>query len=180
MQHVAKLVLLLFLTAGALTGCKNDDEAPPINEEELITTITLRLTETGTANVVTAAFQDVDGPGGNAPTVTDIVLKPNTVYQTAVTVLDESKTPAADITEEIKEEAEDHQFFYAPTAVNLTVAYADQDGNNLPVGLQTTFTTGAASTGQLRVTLKHQPGIKNNNIATGETDVEVTFNARVE
>ena len=171
---------MLLLAVSFLSGCKDDDDTPPVNEEELITTVLLDMTETGTTSPVTASFRDVDGPGGNAPTITDIVLKPNTVYHTEIRVLDESKTPAVFVTEEIAEEDEDHQFFYTPTTVNLAVTYQDQDQNNLPVGLKTFLTTGAASTGKLKVTLKHQPGIKNNNIATGETDLEVDFNVRIE
>lgn len=179
-RHASKPALALFLITSLLTGCKDDDDTPPVNEEELITTINLKLTENGTANAVTASFRDIDGPGGAAPTFTELILKPNTLYNAEITVLDESKTPAEDITAEIEEEKEDHQFFYSPTNVNLTVAYDDLDDNNLPIGLKTKITTGAASTGKLKVTLKHQPGLKNNNIATGETDIEVEFNSRVQ
>jgi len=178
-----KPAFLLFLAAGLLSSCdKNDDEQEPENESELITTVMLMMQEQGTTNVVTATFRDPDGDGGNAPTKFDeIVLKPNTVYNTTITLMDESKTPAENITEEIEEESADHQFFYTPTAgLNVSVAYQDKDVNNLPIGLETTVTTGAASNGKLNVTLKHQPGIKNNNIATGETDVEIDFTTKVQ
>ncbi|WP_051359942.1 hypothetical protein [Adhaeribacter aquaticus] len=176
-----KSSLLLFLVAGALGSCKKDVEEPE-NEEELITTVTLTMQEVGSANTVTAVFRDPDGEGGNAPTKFDeIVLKPNAVYNTTITLMDESKSLAEDITKEIEEEAHEHQFFYTPAAgLNLTVAYDDKDKNNLPLGLKTKFTTGAASTGKLKVTLKHQPGNKNNNITTGETDVEIDFTTKVQ
>jgi hypothetical protein len=171
----------LFLAAGLLSACDKDDEEPH-NEGELITTVTLTMQEAGTANTVTATFRDPDGEGGNVPTQFDeIVLKPNTVYNTTISLLDESKTPAENIGEEIEEEADEHQFFYTPTSgLNVTVAYDDQDSKNLPLGLKTRVTTGAASTGKLKVTLKHQPGTKNNNIATGETDVELDFTTKVQ
>lgn len=183
-RNVLKPALLLLLASGLLLSCDKDDDATdaPINESELITTVTLTMQEAGTTNPVTATFRDPDGEGGNAPTKFDeIVLKPNTIYNTTVTLLDESKTPPADITGEIEEEDEDHQFFYTPTTgLNVTVAYDDADDNNLPVGLKTKVTTGAASTGTLKVTLKHQPGIKNNNLATGDTDVELNFTTKVQ
>jgi hypothetical protein len=140
------------------------------------------MQEVGTTNTVTATFRDPDGEGGNAPVKFDeIVLKPNAVYNTTITLLDESKTPAEDITEEIEEEADDHQFFYTPTAgLNVTIAYEDKDSKQLPLGLKTKMTTGAASTGKLKVTLKHQAGTKNNNINTGETDVELDFTTKVQ
>ncbi|PIQ20394.1 MAG: hypothetical protein COW65_15270 [Cytophagales bacterium CG18_big_fil_WC_8_21_14_2_50_42_9] len=182
-KNFLKPAFLLFLAAGLLSSCdKNDDEQEPENESELITTVMLMMQEVGTANTVTATFRDPDGDGGNAPVQFDeIVLKPNTVYNTTITLMDESKTPAENITEEIEEESADHQFFYTPTAgLNVSVAYQDKDANNLPIGLETTVTTGAASTGKLNVTLKHQPGIKNNNIAIGETDVELDFTTTVQ
>ncbi|MBK9461274.1 MAG: hypothetical protein IPN94_18040 [Sphingobacteriales bacterium] len=46
--------------------------------------------------------------------------------------------------------------------------------------MATKFATGAVSTGILTVTLKHQPGTKDNNIATGETDVQVNFSTVIQ
>ena len=171
------------LTAGLLSSCQNDDEAEaPLNESELITTVTLTMQEVGTTNTVTATFRDPDGEGGIAPTKFDeIVLKPNAVYNTSVTLMNESVTPTEDITGEIEEEADDHQFFYTPTAgLNVAVTYEDKDSKNLPIGLKSKVTTGAASTGKLKVTLKHQAGTKNNSITTGETDVELDFTTKVQ
>ena len=181
-KNFLKQGFMLFLAAGLLSSCDNDDIEEPDNENELITTVTLIMQEEGTPNLVTATLRDPDGPGGNPPTKFDeITLKPNTVYNTSIVLLNESVNPTEDITEEIEEEAEDHQFFYTPTAgLNVTVAYDDTDDNNLPVGLKTKFTTGAASAGKVKVTLKHQPGIKNNNIATGDTDVEIDFTTKVQ
>ena len=178
-----KPAFMLFLAAGLLSSCdKNDDEQEPENESELITTVMLTMQEVGTTNTVTATFRDPDGEGGNPPVKFDeIVLKPNAVYNTTIILMDESKTPPDNVTEEVEEESDDHQFFYTPTAgLNVTVAYQDKDANSLPIGLETTVTTGAASAGKLKVTLKHQPGIKNNNIATGETDVEIDFTTKVQ
>lgn len=182
MKNFLKPAFVLFLSASLLSSCDKDTVEEPENESELITTVTLTMQEVGTTNTVTATFRDPDGEGGNAPTQFDeIVLKPNKVYHTMITLLDESKTPAENITEEVEEESDEHQFFYTPTSgLNITVAYDDKDSKNLPVGLMTNITTGAASTGKLKVTLKHQPGTKNNNIATGETDVELDFIARVQ
>ncbi|KAA5541660.1 hypothetical protein [Adhaeribacter rhizoryzae] len=182
-KHLVKPAFVLLLAAGILSSCQNNDEdQAPLNESELITTVTLTMQEVGTSNTVTATFRDPDGEGGNAPTKFDeIVLKPNAVYNTAITLKNESVTPAEDITSEIEEEADDHQFFYTPTAgLNVTVAYEDKDSKNLPIGLKTKITTGAASTGKLKVTLKHQAGTKNNAITTGETDVELDFTTKVQ
>jgi hypothetical protein len=182
-KTLLKPTLVLLLAAGLVSSCQNDEEdEAPLNESELITTVTFTMQEVGTTNTLTAIFRDPDGEGGNSPVKFDeIVLKPNAVYNTSVRLLNESVTPAEDITGEIEEEADDHQFFYTPTAgLNVTVAYEDKDSKNLPVGLKTKITTGAASTGKLKVTLKHQADTKNNSITTGETDVELDFATKVQ
>ncbi|MGV3585696.1 MAG: hypothetical protein ACO1OF_01740 [Adhaeribacter sp.] len=182
-EKMFKPAFMLLLAAGLLNSCQHDDNAgAPLNESELITTVTLTMQEVGANNTVTATFRDPDGEGGKDPVQFDqIILKPNAVYNTAVTLKNESVSPAQDITGEIAEEADDHQFFYTPTTgLNLTVAYEDKDSKNLPLGLKTKITTGAASTGKLKVTLKHQAGTKNNSISTGETDVELDFTTKVQ
>lgn len=173
------LAILFAATVFMSTSCSNDDDPTPANEEELITTLTLTMVPRDGSATVTATYRDLDGDGGQAPTISNVTLAANKTYDVTVAVLDESKTPAEDITEEVKEEGDEHQFFYVVSnGMNLTVAYADEDVNNNPIGIETIMTTGEASpVRNLRVVLKHQPGQKNadSDISTGETDVEVSF-----
>ena len=104
------------------------------------------------------------------------------MYTTTLILLNETVSPVDTISNEVLAEGEDHQFFFAPAGVNITVAYNDVDGNGNPIGLLTTITTSAPSTGTLVVTLRHQPdktaaGVSGGDItnAGGETDIEVTF-----
>lgn len=116
-------------------------------------------------------------------TPAQVVLSANTLYTTKIVVLDESGATAEDISSEIKEEDDEHEFFFVPSPADLlTVTKTDRDSNSRPVGLESTIQTGAAKTGTLRVVLKHQPGLKSNTstIATGETDVDVTYNIQVQ
>jgi hypothetical protein len=100
-----------------------------------------------------------------------------------ITVADESKTPAEDITEEILEEADEHQFFFRVTeGITLTFSYEDQDKNGNPLGLKTKMITSQPSLGTLRVTLRHEPNKTATGVAMGmidnaggETDIEVDF-----
>lgn len=178
----------LFLCAGligfVLSGCDKDDDTPPDNEQELITTVKLTLRNSVIASdVVTATWRDNDGPGGTAPIIQDLVLKPNTVYEGRVEFLDESNPgDVEDITEEVEEEDIDHQIYYIATNANLTITGYNTDANNLPLGTEATFTTGTVGTGNLRVLLKHKPGTKAANDANtkGETDVDVTFPVRIQ
>jgi hypothetical protein len=65
----------------------------------------------------------------------------------------------------------------AATALNLVVSRTDMDANTPPlqIGLQDNFVTGAASSGTLRVVLRHQPNAKNGTYPPGSTDFDVTY-----
>lgn len=178
-----KLLLLATIIALGLfaTSCSNDDE-PEENEEELITTVNYTLTPMGGGTAVTLTFNDQDGDGGDAPTITGGTLAANTTYTGSLELLNESESPAEDITEEIEEEDAEHQFFFSTTVNGLSVTYSDTDGDGNPVGLSTIVTTGGAASGNLTVILRHEPdkaasGVSDGDIsnAGGETDIEVTF-----
>lgn len=162
------------------TGCKDDEViAPPDqNEEELITTVELTFQNSTDSNDVRIfKFADPDGDGGNAPTLFDTIkLEANSSYTLGVRFLDESKTPAEDITEEVREEADEHLVCYT-SAGNITTTITDQDGNNQALGLRATVQTQEAQQTNFMVSLKHQPGVKNGSCNVGETDVEVDFTA---
>ena len=96
--------------------------------------------------------------------------------------MNETVTPAENITEEVEEEGDEHQFFFTPTNNVVTVAYADMDINGDPIGIEFTLRTTNASSGNLTVTLIHEPnknaaGVSSGDItnAGGETDAEATF-----
>lgn len=180
-------ILLLLLPVLLLWSCKEDNPTNPDNgnEQELITTVTLSLTENGTSNVVSATFKDLDGDGGAAPTIGTLTLNAGSTYTGKVELLDESKNPAEDITEEVKEEAEAHQFFYTPQgALNgrLTVTVTDKDSNNLPVGLEFTVAVSAggavtgSATNSLNVVLSHFDNTpKNGADRSDESDIDINI-----
>jgi len=125
-------------------------------------------------------FKDLDGEGGAAPVkFDDIVLQKNIPYICEVTVLNESVSPADDITKEIKAEANDHQFYFVPSSSNLlTISNYDTDTQGLPLGLSSFWVTGLnPGTGTVKVVLKHKPGTKaaNDLINKGDTDIELNF-----
>lgn len=171
-----------------LCSCKkNNDEAPSPqdqNEQELITTVSLIIKDNG-VSVDTFSFRDPDGAGGIAPTKEHITLSAYKTYTCTLLLLDETKNPVDTTSKEIEEERDLHQFFFHPAAGNtMNFSYLDYDDNGVPVGLQTTLTIAAASTGTLTVVLKHQPGVKPTsgpgNEALGETDVEVSFDVTIQ
>ncbi len=170
----------------SIHACKGKSETPspsaaPVNEVELITTVKVIMTDTATNTITTAYFYDIDGPGGNGPTILDTIkLNPNKVYQTKIYLLDETKNPADSISNEVLKEGADHLFVFTSTGVNLSFKITDKDKNNLPIGLSSNWTSGAASNGTVIVTLRHQPGVKNGTATPGETDVEVAFPCKIQ
>lgn len=183
MKHVTKFALLLFVSALLFAGCRKKDSGPE-NEGELITTINLKFTPAAGGATQTFTFRDVDGEGGAAPTSFDeIRLATATAYRLQIELLDESKTPAEDISKEVEEEGDEHQFYFVPGGgIALTINNLDTDANGLSLGLNSTWTTTTAGTGTVLVVLKHKPGIKaaGDLITVGESDIELTWPIRVQ
>lgn len=178
---------MLALAIVALPGCKDDEEDPPappvVNEEELITTV--RLTMVPALGGDTAVFDwlDLDGDGGNTPIITGDTLVTGTVYNASLLLLNETENPADTISNEVADEAEAHQFFFATMGSGLTwTSYDDVDADGNPVGLASTWTTAGAGSGSISVVLRHEPdktasGVSTGDItnAGGDTDIEVSI-----
>ena len=179
-----RISILAVAALVSFSSCSNDDDAPvPVNEEEVITTITATFTPMNGGTAITLTSRDLDGDGPNAPIVTasgNFVA--GTTYHGAVTFLNELSNPAENITDEIHEEGDEHQIFYQQTDLGSFV-YDDEDANGNPIGLHFTYTAANAPVnGNLTVTLRHEPnktgeGVANGTItnAGGSTDAEVTF-----
>lgn len=165
-------------------SCSDDDDNTPdaVNEEEVITTLTVTL-ESGSDTVV-MQYQDLDGDGPDAATVTvSGSLTANTVYDGSIVLLNETESPAENVTEEIEEEDLDHQFFYTVgSGLDVTTDYTSFDSAGNPLGLTFVLNTAGASSGGLTFTLRHEPNKPNTGLenAGGETDIEVTFDVTVE
>lgn len=184
-----------------LAACGDDGASDPNASQEVITTVTLTLTPTGGGSPIVVEVDDPDGDGGDPPTIDSIGLLAGTMYGVTVGFQNRLETPAEEITDEVRDEAIDHQIFFTGTAVNgpasgssnaaITHAYADTDANGLPIGLSNTFTVASAPGGDLIVTLRHMPPINNRPVKTadaaamvkasgfsaigGENDAQVTF-----
>lgn len=189
MKNTKLSILLSLLMVALVWSCDNDDPEP-VNDEELITTVNVTFAPAiGGGAPVVASFVDTDGEGGNAATITNPTLSANTTYNVTIEFLDESDpSDVEDITEEVEEEDDEHQvFFVAAAGLNFQYAYGDQDGDGNPLGLTGTVTTGAASAGNLVLTLLHEPDKSAAGVsagdptnAGGESDVEITFNVTIQ
>ncbi|MBC2840646.1 type 1 periplasmic binding fold superfamily protein [Robiginitalea sp. SC105] len=184
MKKIQSIVLLLAISL-FLSSCSNDDGAPePVNEEEIITTVTVTLVPQGGGSTIVLESRDLDGDGPNAPEVTASGnLAANAVYDGSIVLLNETETPAENITTEVAAEAAEHQFIFGTSGSIASVSYADQDENGNPVGILFELATGVAGNGTLSVTLRHEPLKPNDGTlagAGGETDVAQTFAVTVE
>lgn len=180
---IATFLVVLLL---ALSSCQPIDPIIP-NEEEVITSLVYTLTPAGGGTPVVFSISDPDGDGGNAPTITNGVLQANKTYNGVITLFNETESPVEPIHQEVLAEGVEHQLFFENTLDSVAIAYADQDANGQGIGLQTTFTTGVAEQGTLKVILRHEPNktaagvaIDNATPAGGETDIEVTFDVDIQ
>jgi hypothetical protein len=188
---------LLFLLLGfiSFTACGDDDEPVAENPEEEITDVTLTFTPMGggAASVFTATDPDGEGPQ-DISVSGPITLAANTTYTLDIEL---EGVGGENITEEVDEEGDEHQFFFFFTDGLFSspagdgnidnssdaVDYQDQDGGGLPIGLMTDWTTSATPvSGSFRVVLKHQPDIKTATTGSndGETDVDLTWDIDVQ
>jgi len=183
MKNIKFFAFVLF-TGFLFSSCSDDDNPVPVNEEEIITTITVTLVPNGGGDTITLQSRDLDGDGPNAPEVTisgNFVA--NTTYGGAIVLLNETETPAENITDEVEEEDEEHQFFYTVSGgLDATTEYANFDDDGNPLGTLFTLSTGAASTGTIGFTLRHEPTKPNTGLvdAGGETDIAVTFSVTID
>jgi hypothetical protein len=186
-KQLFKFSLWLFASSLMLTSCDKDngDEG---NEEEVITTVQLTFVPVGPGATVTYKFDDPDGPGGANPTKDEIILAPNKTYNVTLQLLNKTVNPAVDMTTEVAAEAQAHRFYYEPSAgANITIAGLNNDAAGIPLGITSSWTTGVAATGTVKITLRHYPGNPPNKAASdlvnsskSSTDIEVDFNTRLQ
>ena len=182
-----KNIAILVFASSLFLACSESDDPIAINEEEVVTTVTATLVPQDGGTTIVLTSRDLDGDGPNAPVVTvSGNLTANTTYATTLKVLNETESPAEDITVEILEEDEDHQFFFLFTNNVASANYTDVDADGNPVGVTFNLVTTTAATGNFTITLRHEPNKAGANVNTGnianaggETDVQVSFDITV-
>lgn len=199
-KNIFKLNILFYslLSLVIFTACEDDDVVPEEEEEmEVITDVTLIFTSDAGA-VVTASAQDPDGEGVQELVVLDeIQLQAGTNYTLTFDIMNNLETPGEDIGDEIAEEDDEHQVFFAwtegafsnPTGngnidnASDPVNYNDADGNGNPLGLNTSWTAGDPTTAaSFTVRLQHQPDVKTSTSGAndGDTDFELQFRLTIQ
>jgi hypothetical protein len=187
--------LLLIAILAFAFACSSDD--PEIeSEEEVITDVTLSFTEVDeegnslNLSFVTTASDSEGLELGSNPTIGTITLEAGKRYLLEIELYNSIEDE--DITEEILEEDDEHQFYFLGSAFVgtpvLTYVYDDEDGDGNPIGLRgfvTVANSPAVNNAQFRLVLRHDlnkgfPGANNPNFenfvnAGGETDLDIIF-----
>jgi hypothetical protein len=159
-------LLLLF----QLAGCEKKKK----EETELITTVKVIATN-ATNPGGTFIWKDADGDGGNPPSSPDTIqLDSGVSYSIKLEFLDESSSPAKDITAEIKAEEKEHRICFTSSNSSVSIQITDTDGK-FPLGLESTWIGSMKGKSKLRIVLRHQPDAKDGTCDLGETDVDVEF-----
>ena len=193
MKNLTRLPIYLFaILAMGFASCESDDPEEE-NDGEVITDVTLNFQELNASGApigLVTSFKASDPEGievGSSPTIQNVTLTKGKTYRMTIVVSNEIEKE--DITKEILEEADEHQFFFLGTAVTgniITVTYNDPSGKL--IGLQNRAVVSSSpgtNNAQLRVVLRHDldknfPGATNPNFANfvqagGETDLDITF-----
>ncbi|MAR43524.1 MAG: hypothetical protein CMC48_05470 [Flavobacteriaceae bacterium] len=178
-QYALKIFFTLLASTVIYSCSKSDDEPEEVNEQEVINRVSIVLSEGSNSQTVTW------NEGSTPPAIT---LDVDKVYTASIYFYDASDpTDVEDITLEIIEEVDEHYCLWEIAGLsNLTITSASTDyagSDGIPINLVTDWSTGGAESGNIKVTLIHEPTTKSGtNRASfgGETDIELTFPTTVQ
>ncbi len=181
-----KTILCLFFAALLLPACGNeehddhdhhghDHHGHDHDPNEVMTTVRLNFVPESGGETVTFSWADPENDG--SPVIDAITLTEGETYTVNIEVWNELEDPAEDVTIELRDELDEHQFFFTGDAVSspanestsavVSQAYADEDSDGYPVGLSNTFVALAAGTGEMTIMLRHMPPVNDTPVKTG-------------
>lgn len=185
-----KNTLLIFLLLGvAVAACnKEDDYTPPAqqtsntttpgsNNPERITRMVVLFTDSAQpASQVLVTYVDTSLSDTVTPPLhTDTIrLDANRTYFLDILYFNDGANPVDTVSNEIMAEANDHQVFFHFNMLTAISGYRDLDSQSppQPLGLRSFWHTGSPGSGGAAIILKHQPGTKTGNEASGQLDFE--------
>jgi hypothetical protein len=183
MKHFISSLFALAIVIGISSCGINDHDHDHDHDHDYATTVIVTLVnQNNTADTIKAVWKDLDGPGGATPSIIDTIsLKSDITYVGSIELYNESKSPKTDITQEIKADDYEHQFFFTPSSgiaslVEWTIT--DKDRNNLPVGLafQVKTKTGTGNKGMINIVLSHYDSMtKNGTNKSLESDIDIDY-----
>lgn len=179
-----KFLSAALIASSLFIGCSKDDDPQPIEEEEVITTMTITLEPVEGGAAVTLETRDPDADGPLPVQIQTGNLASGVTYNGSIVLLNETEDPAEDVTIEVEMENLLHQFFFdISDDLDIEIYDLNLDDELELLGTSFTLTAGDVSTspGTLTITLIHD-GTKPNEVlenTDGETDIDATFEISV-
>ena len=171
--------VLLLMAMGACNSDVHDDHdhhGHNHDPNEVMTTVKMTFTPNGGGESFVVQWADPENDG--SPVIDDIVLTKGETYTVDLEVWNELESPAENVTPEIKDEMDEHQFFIYGTSVDgpgsetssalVKHSYADKDSKGFVIGLSNTIEAVAAGEGSVYVMLRHMPPVNGVAVKTGE------------
>lgn len=180
MKNLSSIIMIALCAIN--NGCKKEETtvvpAPPGNE--FITTVAVHaINIADSTDSITAKWVDLTPGDLNPPNQIDTLkLKAGAIYNCTISFIDETKSPAEDITGEIRDRGNYHLLCFNFSGLNtFTITRTDFDTNNppLPIGLSDRIETGTLASGNIEIQLRHQPNVKDGSCSTGSADVDITL-----
>ena len=192
MKHTfSKIAAVTVIASLSFAACKKvkEDHVPHAHEQELITSVKIRLTNADGFDK-TFTYKVENGFGSNTPgtiSIDTLVLAPNKSYNAEVTVIGKHDDHEDDITSEVISESDEHLFVFESNppsgAGALLMTEGNKDGSGNPFNQKVKLTTDATGNGTLTLTLKHEPANKAASTASaagGSTDAEAVYPVRIQ
>lgn len=199
-KSIVYFLFIALFSALIFSACEKEIEAPDAEDEvEEFTYIEFVFTNVeDPEDVRRGIWEDADGFGPQEPVILQHpTLAANTTYKLTYVFENRLLTPVYNLWEEIKQKEDDHQVFYefdgdmfsSPEGTgNIqdrdgAINYDDFDSNDLPIGLETTWTTaGSKQAAAFRAIQAHQPGVKTATTSwdSGDIDWDITFSINIE
>lgn len=173
------IICLAFVTS--IVSCSDDDIPEKILEEEVITNVVLTFSnDADPTDLVVLTNIAVDGQDGPSTNNVTGDFKAGSTYSLTLSILNKDEDV---LTEDIIPEADEHFFIYGVNDLDLTMTRDadDVDGaDGSKLGVKTTWVAGAASTGNIKIQLVHEPSTTDDSDNFGSTtggsdDLNITF-----
>ncbi|MES2779787.1 MAG: hypothetical protein V4651_07790 [Bacteroidota bacterium] len=195
--YIKTIILTAIASFVMLSSCKKSQDAtnPIINTpQEQITTVILsgynHDKPSDSSYFIKIKWEDLDGNGGNAPSIDSLILDTGSTYDMQLLLLDKTKTPYDTISNEVVERGNIHQLFYTPSSTLMGKVFIerldmDQNSPALPVGLNTQWKILALPSysvpviGSLNIVLSHYDGIPKTAAPSPESDIDITLPVRL-